>query len=185
MSHPVCPWWVGYILLIPFRKFAHHPQKILNRFVQPGMTVLEAGPGMGYFTLPLARMVEKHGRVISVDVQEKMIDKLRQRAQKAGLLERIDARVCTAKSLLISDIAGEVDFVLAFAMIHEVPDQHNLFREFHEALRPGGLILISEPDGHVTSTAFAETEAVATHKGFEVVERLQIKKSMSVLMKKN
>ena len=46
-QHCVCPWWVGYILASPVRKLWQNPGRILEPFVQPGMNVLEPGPGMG------------------------------------------------------------------------------------------------------------------------------------------
>jgi tRNA A58 N-methylase Trm61 len=63
------------------------------------MTVFEPGPGMGFFTLELARLVGPTGRVIAVDVQPKMIEALQRRARRAGLLDRIDARVTPATSM--------------------------------------------------------------------------------------
>ena len=60
-QHRVCPWWVGYILASPVRKLWQNPARILGPFVQPGMTVLEPGPGMGFFTLELARLVGPKG----------------------------------------------------------------------------------------------------------------------------
>jgi len=73
MSKRVCPWWLGYLLASPIRRLLHNPTRILTPFVRPGMTVLEPGPGMGYFTLELARLVGTSGRVVAVDVQPKMI----------------------------------------------------------------------------------------------------------------
>ena len=49
------------------------------------MTVLEPGPGMGFFTLELARIVGPEGRVVAVDVQPKMVEGLQKRARRAGL----------------------------------------------------------------------------------------------------
>ena len=184
LSHIVCPWWVGYILLTPLRKLAHDPEKILGPHVIPGMKILEVGPAMGFFTLPLARMVGESGRVISVDVQEKMISKLRKRAVKAGLLDRLDLRVCSNESLQIADLSGQIDFTLAFAVIHEVPSPESFLREIHESIRPGGMLLISEPAGHVSQSDFAATEKAAVQQGFVVVQRPQVKRSLSVLMRK-
>jgi protein-L-isoaspartate O-methyltransferase len=64
----VCPWWVGYLLVSPLRRFFQDPGEVLGPHVREGMTVLEIGPGMGYFSLPLARLVGKEGRVLCVDV---------------------------------------------------------------------------------------------------------------------
>ena len=56
------------------------------------MTVLEPGPGMGFFTLELARLVGPEGRVIAVEVQPQMIAGLRRRAERATLIDRIETR---------------------------------------------------------------------------------------------
>jgi tRNA A58 N-methylase Trm61 len=88
MAHRVCPWWIGYLLASPLRRwFGQDPAKILSPYVREAMTVLEPGPGMGFFTIPLARLVGPSGRVITVDLQPKMIESLKRRASKAGVLE--------------------------------------------------------------------------------------------------
>src|ERR1051325_6297489 len=84
--HSVCPWWLGYLLASPIRRLWHNPAGVLTRYVRPGMTVLEPGPGMGYFTMELARRVGESGRVIAVDLQPEMLTGLRRRAAKAGLV---------------------------------------------------------------------------------------------------
>ena len=53
MSHRVCPWWMGYLLMCPLRRLGQNPDRMLAPFVATGMTVMEVGPGMGFFTLPL------------------------------------------------------------------------------------------------------------------------------------
>ena len=85
------------------------------------MTVLEPGPGMGFFTLPMSRMVGSAGRIVAIDIQAKMLESLRRRAMKAGTLERIDTRLAQPGSLGIGDLNDRVDFVLAFFMVHEMP----------------------------------------------------------------
>jgi SAM-dependent methyltransferase len=119
MAKHVCPAWVGYLLLNPLRRLFENPDKIFGRFVRPGMYILEPGCGMGYFTLPLARMVGPTGRVIAVDVQPKMLSALSRRARKAGLAERIDIRSAAADRLGIADLAGAVDFAALIHMVHE------------------------------------------------------------------
>ena len=69
MAKHVCPFFMGYLLLNPLRKLLENPDRLLGPFVRPGMTVLEPGCAMGFFTLPLARMVGATGRVIAVDIQ--------------------------------------------------------------------------------------------------------------------
>jgi SAM-dependent methyltransferase len=87
-EYSICPWWAGYILASPMRKLAQNPARLLEPFVHTGTTVLEPGPGMGFFTLELARLVGPEGRVIAVDVQPHMIASLRRRAERARLIDR-------------------------------------------------------------------------------------------------
>ena len=94
----VCPWWVGYILASPIRKLVQESARMLKPFVRVGMTVLEPGPGMGSFTLDLARLVGPAGRVIAVDVQPQMIAGLRRRADGRPI-DRIDIRLASAGTM--------------------------------------------------------------------------------------
>ena len=184
MKHRVCPWWLGYWLLNPLRKMGQNPHELLLPYVHEGMTVLEPGPGMGFFTLELARLVGPSGRVVALDVQPKMIEKLKRRLAKAGMNGRVDTRVTSAESMELSDLRSTVDFSLAFAVVHEFPDPEKFFAEVGEASRPGALLLLAEPKGHVKTAAFeAELEA-ARKGGFEIKERPPIRHGQAALLKK-
>ena len=76
MAQRVCPWWIGYLLASPLRRLLQDPAAILGPYVAEGMTVLEPGPGMGFFTLDIARKLGPCGRVIAVDVEPRMIERL-------------------------------------------------------------------------------------------------------------
>ena len=166
MANRVCPHWVGYLLINPLRNLFENPNKILGPFVQEGMTVLEPGCGMGYFTLPLARMVGPKGRIIAVDIQPKMLSALRRRAQKAGLLDRIELHHIREDGLGVKDISGKVDFAVALHVVHEVPDQASFFTEIWRALKQGSKLLFVEPKGHVSHNQFEASVAVAEDVGF-------------------
>lgn len=90
MAHRVCPWWLGYLLASPLRRLMANPRKLLEPYVHEGMTVLEPGPGMSFFTLELARLLGASGRVVALDIQSKMLDGLKRRLAKAGFLERVN-----------------------------------------------------------------------------------------------
>ncbi len=184
MSQRVCPWWLGYFLASPIRRWMMNPRDVIGPYVRPGFTVLEPGPGMGFFTLPVAQLVGKSGHVIAVDLQTKMIHNLKRRAEKAKLLDRIDARVATTKSLSMDDLHERVDMTLAFAMVHELPDGHPFFREIATASKPGALLLIAEPSGHVKADKFEAEIREAQAAGFTVVDRPKIRRSQAVLMRK-
>ncbi len=184
MGHRVCPWWIGYFLASPIRRWLTKPEKIVAPYVRPGNTVLEPGPGMGFFTLSMAQMVGESGRVIAVDLQPRMLDRLKRRAAQAQLGNRIDARLCSADSLGIEDLSGKVDFTLAFAMVHELPDGHPFFSEIAKASKTGARLLISEPGGHVKPEKFQAEIQQAQAAGFEVVEEPGIKGKLTVLLRK-
>ena len=184
MAERVCPWWMGRLLASPVRRLMQDPDAILKPWVKPGMTVIEPGSGMGYFSLPIARMVGPDGRVVCVDLQEKMLAGLLRRAERAGLSGRIEARHCRPDSLEIDDLTRAADFALAFAVIHEVPDPRAFFEELAQALKPGATVLVSEPDGHVTAPAFASTLAVARRSGFVETAAPEIRGSHARVMKR-
>lgn len=184
MSKRVCPWWLGYLLASPLRRLAYNPAEILRPYVRPGMMVLEPGPGMGFFTLELARMVGASGRVVAVDVQPKMIERLERRAAKAGVLDRIDARLASADSMSVADLAGRVDFTLAFAVVHEMPSSQLFFGEVAQASKPGASVLFAEPAGHVKPELFAEEIQEALKAGFALAGRLSIRRSQAALLRK-
>lgn len=181
MAH-VCPWWIGYLLASPLRKLRQNPRLILSPFVAEGMTVLEPGPGMGFFTLELARLVGPAGRVVAVDLQPRMLAALSRRAARAGVLDRIETRVTSAGSLGIGDLAGRVDFTLAFAMVHEVEDRAAFFAQVAAALRPGGRVLLAEPRGHVSEALFAKLLAAAEASHLAVAGRPDIPASRAALL---
>jgi ubiquinone/menaquinone biosynthesis C-methylase UbiE len=151
MAPHVCPWWMGYVLASPFRRWFQDPLKILAPFVKEGMTVLDVGCGMGFFTLEMARLVGDGGRVIAVDVQDKMLAGLRRRAVKQGLSDRIQARLCGPDHLGLSE---PVDFALSFAVAHEVPDAKSFFLQIAAVLKPGGSLLLAEPKLPVSEEQF-------------------------------
>jgi SAM-dependent methyltransferase len=184
MAHRVCPWWLGYLLASPIRRLFEDPVKVVAPFVREGMTVLEPGPGMGFFTLELARLVGPSGRVVAVDVQPRMLSSLKRRAARARLLERVDARLAAPDSLEISDLAGAVDFTLAFALVHELPSVEPFFAEVAMASKGGAGLLFAEPAGHVKPAAFEAELAAAIHAGFEVVGRPAIRRSHAAFLKR-
>ena len=165
MARSICPWWFGYFLASPLRRLSLDPAAILRPHVLEGMTVLEPGPGMGFLTLPLARLVGTQGRVVAVDIQPRILESLRRRARGAGLGDRIEPRLADVSGMDATDLRGRVDFVLAFAVVHELPDIGCFFREAAGALKSGGKLLFSEPAGHVSDTDFAKSLEAAADAG--------------------
>lgn len=183
MTSHVCPCWVGYLLLSPLRKLLENPAKLLGPLVRQGMTVLEPGCAMGFFTLPLARMVGPEGRVIAVDIQPRMLAALSRRARKAGLAERIEIRRAQEGSLGIGDLRHAVDFAAALHVAHEMPSQSDFFAQIRQALKPGGQLLVIEPKGHVSLENFGRTAAIAESAGFVCDEDFSDFKKRKLLLR--
>jgi SAM-dependent methyltransferase len=139
---------------------------------------------MGYFTLELARRVGPAGRVIAVDVQRRMLDGLKRRAAKAGLLERVDARLSLPDSMGLAGLSGTVDFVLAYAMVHEIPAPGPFFAEVSQALKPGGRVLLVEPAGHVDAAKFETELALASEAGLSLTDRPVIRRNLAAVLTK-
>ena len=170
MADHICPPWVGRLLLNPLRKLVESPKKIFTPFVEEGMVVLEPGCAMGFFTLPLARMVGPEGKVVAVDIQTEMLAALERRARKKGLIDRIEIREASSDGLGIDDFAGSVDFCPVLHVAHEVPDQDRFFKDIANALKPDARLLVIEPRGHVSEEDFEVSLSTAEAAGFRRVE---------------
>jgi len=183
-KHRVCPWWLGYLLANPIRQLWHDPHEILHPYVRAGMTVLEPGPGMGFFTLELLRLTGHCGRVVVSELQPRMLAALQRRAAKLGFLSRLDARLAQPDSMNLAGLHGAVDFALAFAVVHEFPAAEPFFAEVSRALKPGARLLLAEPRGHVKPAEFEEQLRQAASAGLVLVNRPQIRHSHSALLEK-
>ena len=166
MAKRVCPFWVGYLLINPLRSLFENPYKLFGNLVGEGMVVLEPGCGMGYFTLPMARLVGGTGRVIAIDIQPQMIAGLAKRSLKAGLFKRIQMRLGESDSLKIEDLSDTVDVAVAMHLVHETVDLDRFLREIWAALKQGGRLLVVEPRCHVSLKEFEISIGAAREVGF-------------------
>ena len=177
--HGICNWWIAYTFDNPLRRVIHKPQKVLGNYVQPGMTVMDLGCGMGHFSMGMAGLVGGTGRVIAVDLQQKMLDVMERRAQRGGLADRICPHLCQADHIGIEE---PVDFILAFWMVHEVPDQNNFFKQLKSLLTAEGKLLIAEPKMHVTADNLNRTIDMAQSQGLQCIAKPTISLSHAALL---
>jgi ubiquinone/menaquinone biosynthesis C-methylase UbiE len=178
----VCPWWLCWTFDNAIRKLFHNPYKILSSLVHDGDIVVDIGCGMGYFSIPIAQLVGEHGRVIAVDLQSMMLGAVRSRAEKSNVSPRITTHQASLSSLAIQ---GQVDFAIAFWMVHEVPDRAQLFADIMLLLKDNAKLLIVEPRIHVSSMIYQETIEIAKKTGFKIQENPRILLSRACLMAKN
>jgi ubiquinone/menaquinone biosynthesis C-methylase UbiE len=174
----VCTWWHAYSFDNPLRKLMHSPQKVLGNYVKDGMTVMDVGCGMGHFSIGMAKFVGDSGKVIAVDLQQKMLDVMLKRARRAGVAERIIPHLCGADKIGVTDT---VDFILAFWMVHEVPDQKDFFNQLSSLLAPGGKVLMAEPRFHVNTEAADASIEIAETCGLRCIGKPGIRFSLTAL----
>ena len=177
-ANHICPWWLAYTFDNPVRKLFHQPLKILGPYIEKGMKVMDVGCGMGFFSIGMAKMVGDEGKVISVDLQRKMLEITQKRATRAGLAERIFSHRSQPDKLGLEE---KVDFILTFWMVHEVENKTSFFRELHANLAAGGKILMAEPKMHVSSEAFQKTLGIAQSTGLRLCEQPAIRFSLTAL----
>jgi SAM-dependent methyltransferase len=178
-----CPWWLGYVLASPVRRLFQNPSELVAPYVDEGMMVLEPGCGMGFFSLELARRVGPSGRVVAVDLQPKMLAGLRRRAGRAGLLDRLDIRQVAEDRLGVADLNGQVGFVLAFYVVHELANPAGFFDEIRTAMSPTGKLLIVEPRAHGGGDqGFQVTLDRALQSGLVVFDRPVFKRNQTAVL---
>jgi ubiquinone/menaquinone biosynthesis C-methylase UbiE len=177
----VCPVELAGSLDNRFRMWLQNPQKILGPYIKEGMTVLDFGCGPGFFTVEIAKMVGSSGRVIATDLQEGMLQKLEDKIAGTELEERVSLHKCEEDKIGVSE---NVDFILAFYMIHELADQGGFFNEISSILKQNGQVLIVEPPFHVSKAVFEETVGKARAAGFTPVEGPKVFLSKTVVLKK-
>jgi ubiquinone/menaquinone biosynthesis C-methylase UbiE len=182
LQHRVCPVQHAGSLDNTIRRWLQNPVKILAPHIREGMTTVDLGCGPGFFTLDMARLVGRFGRVIAVDLQSGMLAKVRGKIKGTELEDRITLHQCGETSLGLS---GQIDFLLAFYMIHEIPEKDTLFYELAEIMAPKGTILIVEPPIHVSRADFNKTLEVARNAGFALSQGPKVFFSKTAILKKD
>lgn len=182
MSSHICPASHAGVLDSGLRKYIHNPYRILRSFIQNSMKVADIGCGPGFFTIPMAELVGETGRVHAYDVQQDMLDKLAVKIDGTELAQRIIPHCCSADSM---ELEPDLDLILGFFMVHEVPDRKQLMEEVFRALAPAGVFLLSEPYIHVSKNDFHDTIRLARDTGFQVRNGPKIFFGRSVTLNKH
>ena len=181
MGKHICPWWMAYTFDNPLRRIIHKPEEIFIPYLHNGMTAIDIGCGMGYFSIGMAKIVGETGKIISVDVQQKMLDILIKRAQKEGVAHRITTFLCDENDIGINE---KIDFALAFWMAHETTDELNFLKQVQAILKNSGKLLLAEPKLHVTSNEFTKTLSIAQELGYKIIGSPKIYFSHSAVLEK-
>jgi len=179
----VCPVELADSLDSKIRRFLQNPQKILKPFVSEGMKVLDIGCGPGFFSIELAKLVGNSGKVFAVDLQEGMLKKIKDKIKGTELEEKIVLIKSEKNNFTVSE---KVDFILAFYMVHEVPDKNKLFKDLINVLGDKGQFLLVEPKlFHVSKKEFSATLQIAERAGFKINKGPKLLFSFSAILNKS
>jgi len=153
----------------PLRRRIQPPDVVpLRHGIEPGMQVLEVGPGNGRYTMATARRVGETGRVVAIDIEPKMVERVRSRLEAEGI-PNVEARVADVYDLPFDD--ETFDAVTMIAVIGEIPAPVRAMNEFHRVLKPGGRLAFSEllldPDYPLAGTLIQKAQAA----GFRLKDR--------------
>ena len=176
----VCPAQFSGSLDNSFRRWLQNPEEILKPHIKEGMMVLDLGCGPGVFTIELAKLVGVSGKVIAADLQQGMLDIIAGKIKGTESEQRIKLHKCQNDSIGLDE---KTDFILAFWMVHEVPDHTSLFEELKTILKPGGTLYIVEPKMHVAGKAFEKMTSLATNAGFEITNRPKVFFSRTIMLR--
>lgn len=175
----VCPGQLAFFLDNWIRRRFQNPVKIIGEYIAAGDTVVDVGCGPGFFTIDMARIVGPAGKVMAVDMQPGMLARVKKKALRKGLADRIVAHPCRADRM---GLQCDADFILAFYMVHETPDPGRFFEEAKSMLKPDGKLLVVEPKIHVRKATFDVMLKQADQSGLAAVDYPKGKGGRAVLL---
>ena len=138
-----CPSWLGWMVELdnPFTRINRAQSIVANLELEAGMAVLDAGCGPGRLTLPLATAVGPQGEVLAVDVQSAMLERVRAKMEAAGARNVQLLQAALGQGKLPPQ---RFDRAVLVTVLGEIPDQVAALREIHAALKPGGILSVTE-----------------------------------------
>ncbi len=138
-----CPSWLGFLVEMdnPFTKTNRSHYIIERLYLEKGMKVLDAGCGPGRVTIPIAQEVGPDGEVTAFDMQKEMLSKVKEKASIHHLtnIEYIQGELGHGKLP-----TNYFDRVLLVTVLGEIVNPQKALKEVYDALKPGGLLCITE-----------------------------------------
>lgn len=138
-----CPVWLRWLVELdnPFAQTNRADVIIRHLNLQAGMKVLDIGCGPGRLTIPIAKQIGPQGDVVAMDIQVGMLRRAREKAQAAQLSNIQFRQVGVGTGQLERN---QYDRALLVTVLGEIPDRSAALKEIFEALKPGGILSVTE-----------------------------------------
>jgi len=159
----VFPYQMAFTLLIPARNLFLSPKNLISRLdLKNDYKVLEIGPGPGYFSTHIAKVLTE-GRLVLADIQQEMLEKAKKRILRK-LISNVEFYLCNGDNYLLPDESFDVIFLVT--VIGEIENKGAYIKEFHRMLKSGGILSISELRGDPDKLTIAEVKELLVDSGF-------------------
>lgn len=138
-----CPVWLRWLVELdnPFTKTNRAAVIVEHLSLEPGMTVLDMGCGPGRLTVPIAIQVGQEGKVVAVDIQAGMLARAKEKVQALNLSNIEFLQIGAGEDKLGCD---KFDRALLVTVLGEIPDRQAALKEIFDALKPGGILSVTE-----------------------------------------
>jgi ubiquinone/menaquinone biosynthesis C-methylase UbiE len=177
----VFPPKYAFTLLIPFRNIFLSPKKLIQRLdLKEDHTVLEIGPGPGYFSPSVAKIL-KRGRLVLLDIQQEMLAISQKRLEKRKI-QNVDYKLCNGENIDLED--GSFDRIFMVTVIGEIENKGVYLKEIFRILKNDGILSISELAGDPDKLSVEELESLVSESGFEVSKFFGTKRNYTMNFKK-
>jgi ubiquinone/menaquinone biosynthesis C-methylase UbiE len=160
-----CPAFLAWSLESPFLQRLNGTRATMDRLeLRPGQKILEVGPGPGRLLIPAAKQVLPGGEAVGIDIQPAMIHRLLHRAREAGVTN-LTAIIGDATRPLVPEASFDVVFLCA--TLGEIPDRAGVLVQCYRALKPGGVLSITEMAGDPHYQMRSVVKRLAEAAGFQ------------------
>lgn len=159
-----CPSLFGWALESGFYQRISGTSTTLDRMnLRPGQRILEIGPGPGRLLIPAAQRVLPGGEAVGIDIQPGMIERLKKRAEEAGS-RNLTAILGDGSQSHVDE--GSFDLVFIVTTLGEIPDRSAALQQSFRALKPGGVLSVTEVFGDPHYQSRATVRRLAEGAGF-------------------
>lgn len=176
-SKGVFPHQMAFTLLIPLRRIFLSPEELIKRLeLKEDQSVLEIGPGPGFFSTHIAERLNK-GKLVLADIQDEMLKKSKKRIDKQGL-RNVEYNLLNGNNLDFPD--QSFDRVFMVTVLGEIENKENYIKEIGRILKSDGLLSISELAGDPDRMSINQIKELVIPYGLKFIKQFGNKRNYTI-----